>query len=77
GLYPAAQKRQRDIAQTGDDTQQQRGIGHHLIKENGKDVVEDCHNTLPMVKALNAPYAQHFSLPTLIIKNNHNKIEFD
>ena len=58
-------------------TQQQRGIGHHLIKENGKDVVEDCHNTLPMVKALNAPYAQHFSLPTLIIKNNHNKIEFD
>lgn len=30
-----------------------------------------------MVKALNAPYAQHFSLPNLIIKNNHNKIEFD
>lgn len=30
-----------------------------------------------MVKALNAPYAQLFSLPTLIIKNNHNKIEFD
>lgn len=30
-----------------------------------------------MVKALNAPYAQHFSLLTLIIKNNHNKIKFD
>jgi hypothetical protein len=40
------------VRRVGHDTQQQRGISHHLIKENGKDVVEDCHNTLPMVKAV-------------------------
>ena len=38
--------------------QQQRGVGHNLVKEHGKDVVENLHNTLQKVDALNARYAQ-------------------
>ena len=37
---------QQDISQARHDTHQQRGVGHYLIKENGKDVVEDLHNSL-------------------------------
>ena len=35
-----------DVAQARHDTQQKRGVSHYLIKEHGKDVVEDLHNSL-------------------------------
>lgn len=36
------------------DTQQQRGVGHYLIKEHGKDVVEDLHNSLQKMRTRGA-----------------------
>ena len=45
---------QQDVPQARHDTQQQRGVGHYLIKENGKDVVEDLHNSLQKMRTRGA-----------------------